>query len=328
MTPITVQAVAAVSPGTPLSIADLPELNQLPPTQREFALSLGIDEVWSAGERTEVDLAAEAASAVLVQAGLDADELDALVVVQGRAPDYLMASEATRLQARLRARRAVTLSVGDLGCVSSSAALMTAQGLFAVNPEWRTVLMAMGTRAPTVRRFRSPMTVLGDGGMAVLLNRANTGRFRLVDQVLESNGEYADLYRIPYRETSQDQWAEQCEQPDVYSFRLAMESRNRFRQLNERLLRRNGMDLSDVQTCVMQNLSRGAFEFWRDALGVRFASACRENLRRFGHLGSMDVLLNLDATADALSPGDRVLAMNSSPVAAWSSALFERLAER
>ncbi|GAA0899660.1 hypothetical protein GCM10009558_110910 [Virgisporangium aurantiacum] len=52
---------------------------------------------------------------------------------------------------------------------------------------------------------------------------------------------------------------------------------------------------------------------------------CKRNLATCGHLGAMDVVLNLDGIlADgALAPGDLVLVINNSPVAAWTATLWE-----
>ena len=77
----------------------------------------------------------------------------------------------------------------------------------------------------------------------------------------------------------------------------------------------------------MQNLAAGAFAFWQDALDLKIADVCRQQLARYGHLGSIDVLLNLEAVAPSVPPGGWVLVMNSSPVAAWCSALLRRLPE-
>lgn len=322
--------VAIWFPDRVVRTADLPELVTLPPARQQQVRALGIEEVRCADGLTEVDLAARAATAALADAGLSAAELDALILVQGRAPEYLLASEATRLQARIGASRALTFGVGELGCVSVSAALNVASGLLHGPTRLRHVLVAMGARTPTAARYRAPMTVLGDGGAAVLLTPADgpgTGRFTLVDQLLRSDGQYADLFRIDYRDVPSPQWVETCADESRYSFRLAMTSRSQFAALNRELLTRHGLTPGDLSAVLMQNLAAGAFAFWQDALDLKIADVCRQQLARYGHLGSIDVLLNLEAVAPSVPPGGWVLVMNSSPVAAWCSALLRRLPE-
>ncbi|MFF9521091.1 hypothetical protein ACF1DV_03785 [Streptomyces achromogenes] len=376
-----------------LAVTDLPERATLPEARDRQLLALGIDRVRVAHGLTEVDLAERAALDALAGSGTDPADLDGLLLVQGRAPEYLMASEATRLQHRIGATRALTLGVGDLGCVSSSAAIEIGAALLRGRGGPGRILVAMGVRAAATARYRPPMTVLGDCGAAFLLTTgdddgrgapytsagdtggsapyASTGdtgrtapytggsapytgpytsggapyapggdgagpaprpaaggrsaRYRLLGQELRSDGRYADLFRIRYRELPPERWAEECADENAYSFQLAIESRNRLRDLNAELLRRCATAQDELAAVVMQNLSVGAFAFWQDALGLKIADVCRDNLAGHGHLGPADVLMNLERLAPSVPAGGKVLVMNSSPVAAWCTALVERL---
>jgi 3-oxoacyl-[acyl-carrier-protein] synthase III len=316
--------VATWFPDRVAAVGQLPELAELPPQRRDHALALGIDQVRVAPEMSEVDLAERAAREVLRRSGLAARDLDGLILVQGRAPQYLMSSEATRLQERLHADRAFTLGVGELGCVSVSAALTVGSSLLRGHQGWRHVLVAMGVKAVTRTRYRAPMTVLGDGGGAVLLSTSGTGGFELVDHGLRTDGKYADLFRIDYRDTPQRQWTERCADEPTYSFRLAVESRNRFQELNREVLARNDVQPGEQAAVLMQNLAAGAFTFWEDALDLSIHDACRRNLARYGHVGPVDVLANLAEAAPDVPAGGVVMVMNSSPVAAWSTTLLRK----
>ncbi|WP_431957850.1 3-oxoacyl-ACP synthase [Nocardia lijiangensis] len=328
MPSICLGPVSTAFPESSVAVADLAELPELPPARRAHALSLGIDGVRCAEDDTEHDLAAEAARDALDRAGLAAEELDAMLVVGGRAPRYLLASEATRLQQRLGADRAFVAGVGELGCVSISAAFTLAAALLRGDERCRTVLVVAAATAPTRFRYRAPMTVLGDGAAAVLLSTGRGGRHQLVDHQVRSDGRYADLFRIDYRDVPWRQWRETCADEAAYSFRLAVESRKRLTALNTEVLSRNGLRLDDLGSVLMQNLSAGAFAFWEEALGIGVDPACHRNLAAFGHLGSVDMLVNLDLAAQTRAPGDHVLLLNSSPVAAWSTTLLRRLPDR
>ncbi|MCC3331983.1 3-oxoacyl-ACP synthase [Nocardia abscessus] len=328
MPAITLGPVSTAFPETAVAIPDLAELSDLEPARRAHALSLGIATVRCAEENTEHDLATEAARDALVRAGLAPDELDALLVVGGRAPRYLLASEATRLQHRLGADRAFVAGVGELGCVSISAAFTLAAALLRGDERCRTVLLVAAATAPTRFRYRAPMTVLGDGAAAVLLGTGRGGRYQLVDHQVRSDGRYADLFRIDYRDVPRREWRETCADEATYSFRLAVESRKRLTAMNTEVLSRNGLRLADLSSVLMQNLSAGAFAFWEEALGIGIDPVCHRNLAGYGHLGSVDMLVNLDLAARTRAPGDHVLLLNSSPVAAWSTSLLRRLPDR
>ncbi|MFJ9613766.1 3-oxoacyl-[acyl-carrier-protein] synthase III C-terminal domain-containing protein [Streptomyces noursei] len=316
--PLAVRAAAWHLPETRTRIKDLPELATLPPGERESLLGLGVQTVCVDDARDDTGLALAASRTALDEAGLGPDDVDALIVVEPRAPGRLVASETTRLQERLGVRRALTFGVGGLGCVSVAPALFAARGLLAADEDMRNVLVAHGSRPATPVRYRHPVTVNGDSGQALVLSR--TGPVTVVDMVQESNGAYWDLFHVVYRDRPDDQWREECEDPAAYSFRLAVESRNRLRDLLGRLLERNGLGREDVAGFVGQNLSVGGFAFVEEALGIELLPACRENLRQYGHLGPNDILLNLYSAMarGEIADGDLVVLINVSPVAAWS----------
>jgi 3-oxoacyl-[acyl-carrier-protein] synthase-3 len=318
-----IAAIAAHLPGELVRVGELPEHAQLDEPGRHVFESLGIDTVLVDDASDGADLAAGAARAALATAGAAPGDVDSLVVVQGRVPPLLMTSEATRVQAAAGLSNAMVFSVADLGCVSISSAFVLGAALLDSHPEWENVLIAHGSKPPTPRRFRYPVTVNGDGGVAVLLRRDATPR--IVDVALETNGEYWDLYRVDFKDKAVADWVEECKSLKTYSFKLAIESRNRFSALNEAVLARAGRSLGDVDHFMMQNLSAGAFRFYEEFFGIEFAKACKTNLARYGHLGSMDVPLNLQTGIETgeVAPGDLVLIMNNSPVAAWSTMLVE-----
>ena len=319
---VALRTVAHHLPEHALKVPDLPELAELPAAEAAVCLQLGIDEIRTA-DVPATELAAGAARRALAQAGLSPRELDALIVIESRAPTTLMSSEATRLQELLGADHALAFSVGGLGCVSIGPALMAARGLLAADEALDTVLIVHGSKPATPRRYRHPVTVSGDGGQAVLVSRH--GPLRLLDMVQRTNGGYWDLFSVDYRDRPSADWREECADVHRYSFNLAVETRNHLRELHRTLLDRNGMRARDAGCHLSQNLSLGSFRFTEETLGVELAGVCAANLRRFGHLGPADVLLNLMSAVESgeLEEGRRAVLLNASPVAAWSLLLVE-----
>lgn len=320
---ITLASVAVHLPPAVVQVADLPELSERTEQEQATALGLGIETVTVDDAASAPDLAVRAARDALANAGVDAADLDAVVYIESRVPQAFMASEAAHVQARLGAERALSFSVGGLGCVSITPALMAAGGLLASNPAMQHVLIAHGSKPPAPRRYRHPVTVNGEAGLGVVVSR--DGPLRIVELTLETNGTYWDLFKVEFKDRPVDDWVEECADLPTYSFRLAIESRNRFRSMNESLLARQHLGMHDVDRFVMQNLSEGAFRFYEEAFAIRFAEACRTNVRRCGHLGPIDVLFNLSTAIESgeAREGERVLVMNASPSAAWSSMVVE-----
>jgi 3-oxoacyl-[acyl-carrier-protein] synthase-3 len=321
--PAGVAAIEVYLPGRLTAARMLPEVADLDPAQARSCLGLGIDTVLDASGFDAEDLAVGAVQRLLHTTDCDPDSVNALLLMESRAPDRLLVSAATRVQHESGLCRAVSLSVGGLGCVASSLALALARSLLLTNPGWSNIVLAYGSRPATTRRYRHPVTIIGDGGVAVLVTR--DGHARLVDSEQQTNGEYWDLFGVDFRYRSPEDWQVTCRDPQLYSFQLALESRNRFRELNERLLARNALDMSDIQHVIIQNLSLGAVRFHERTLKARIALCCLDNLQTYGHLGAMDVLLNLRTGLDSgdFRSGDLVLLMNNSPVAAWSSTLIQ-----
>ncbi|MFE7558203.1 3-oxoacyl-ACP synthase [Kitasatospora sp. NPDC057500] len=318
--PVAVRSAAWYLPERTVPITGIRTLDE---TERATRDGLGIDTVRADDGLDSVTLAERAARRALEQAGLDAREVGALVMVESRAQETFLSSEATRLQQRLGAENAITFSVGGLGCVSITPALLAARGLLAADPALDDVLVVHGSKPAAALRYRHPVTVNGDGGQALLVSRS--GRIRLHDIAQLTNGRYWDLFHVDYRDRPTAQWRERCTDPRAYSFRLAIETRNRLSSMLDDLLRRNGIGRGDVSGFVSQNLSTGSFAFLEDSLDIELLPACRQNLRRYGHLGPNDVFLNLSTAIDHedLAPGDLAVMINVSPVAAWSLLLVE-----
>jgi 3-oxoacyl-[acyl-carrier-protein] synthase III len=315
--------VGVALPAKVVPIHELEEVQGLDEAGRSVFDSLGVRTVRVATDGEAAGLVDAAAGQLTFGAGREGAAADALITISSRWPELFVASESTRLQQRIPVEVPLALSVGDLGCASVSAAILVAQGLLAANSHWQRVVITHLSLPIGPRRFRHPVTVNGDAAMAFTIERE--ARLRLRALALETDGEYWDLFAVPYRNVAEHEWHEQCRDEHVYSFTLAIESRNRFRDLIDRALAPHGLGLDDVDHCMMQNLSEGAFTFYEEMLGIEFAPACRRNLRRFGHLGPIDVILNLhtELQTGGIAIGDRLLVLNNAPVAAWSVMLLE-----
>ncbi len=320
---IWLSAIEVVLPDRTLLAQTLPEVAELSPAERQTLNGLGIDTVLDAAPADADELAAQALRQLFDRGAVRPHQVDALIMLEGRAPERLMVSSATRVQHDAGLSRATAFTVAGVGCVSSSAALTLARSLLLSEPSWSHIAIAYGSRPTTARRYRHPVTILGDGAFAALVSR--DGQSRILDGVHHTDGRYWDLFQVEFRDVGSMDWRERCRDPQEYSFRLAVESQSRFAALNTELLERNRLKQGDLAHVVMQNLSTGAFQFYERALRMHFAACCLDNLQAYGHLGAMDIMLNLHAGMESgeFGAGDLVLVMNNSPVAAWSSVLIE-----
>jgi 3-oxoacyl-[acyl-carrier-protein] synthase III len=127
--PVAVRSAAWHVPEKTVAVPELTELASLSESERRTCLALGVESVRADEDLNSAALGELAAREALGRAGLAARDLGGLIVVEPRAPETLLSSEATRLQHQLGAERAVTFTVGGLGCVSITPALLAARGL-------------------------------------------------------------------------------------------------------------------------------------------------------------------------------------------------------
>jgi 3-oxoacyl-[acyl-carrier-protein] synthase-3 len=172
-------------------------------------------------------------------------------------------------------------------------------------------------------RFRNPVTIVGDGGVAALITR--TTDHSITDIQIETNGYYWDLFKLDYRNKSFEQYKEECSDIRKYGFELAIESKNRFFDINGSILNRHALPAQGISHYILQNISSRSYEYYQSAYDIRISPICAMNLARFGHLGAADIFLNYQTGMESgiFRKGEKVLIMNNSPVAAWSSILIE-----
>ncbi|MET8813826.1 3-oxoacyl-[acyl-carrier-protein] synthase III C-terminal domain-containing protein [Streptomyces sp. NPDC004549] len=317
---IGIGAVHCLLPDTLTPLAELPEYGQLDHEQKEFVTSTGIATVGVEDGGGNAELASRAVRELLAAHPGDPD---VLLMVGPRAPDVLLGSDVCRVQHEAKLDRTFSFTVDGLGCTGSSAAWALARDLLVADPSRRSVLITHASTPTGADRVRRPVTVIGDGAYAMTMVRG--GRPILRAHRMETDGAFHDLFGVDYRQTPWYEWREECASPDRYSFELALHSRQRLGRMVDEVLAEAGIGKDRVAATLMQNVTAGAFDFYQSLLGLPVHDVCREHLRAYGHQGAMDVVFNLDSLlrSGELSPGDLVLVLNNSPVAAWAVTLWE-----
>ncbi|MGW5878734.1 3-oxoacyl-[acyl-carrier-protein] synthase III C-terminal domain-containing protein [Nocardiopsis terrae] len=318
-TSIGIGSIHCLLPVDRTPVHELPELETITAEEADFATGSGITTVGVFDGTAPTDLAIRACQGL--GARLRESEQpspDTLVLAAGRAPDVLLGSDAGRLQAESGFEGAFSFTVDGLGCTGSSAAWSLAADLLRADPSRRSVAIAHASRPAAIDRVRYPVTVIGDGAYAMTMVRG--GRPALVAHRMESDGSFHDLFSIDYKQVPWYEWHEECSSADRYRFELAMHSRQRLSRMVDEVLAEAGVGREGVAATLMQNVTSGAFDFYETLLGLPIHSVCRDNLDSLGHLGAMDVVLNLEhlLSTDELAEGDLVLVLNNSPVAAWA----------
>jgi 3-oxoacyl-[acyl-carrier-protein] synthase-3 len=318
-----IQSIKTYTPGTPVSIHSLQEKEALDEQELAYFTTCGINTVYDSGNISSYELARGATEKLLQETGTAAADIDLIIYLQSRMPEQFISSEATRLQHEIKADNALSFAITNLGCADSSMALKLAKDYLVANRKANNVLICYGNKLFSKYRFRNPVTIMGDGGVAALISK--TADHKIADIHIQTNGRYWDLFKLEYRDKNFDQYKEACSDTRRYGFELAIESKNRFREINEAILKNNNIQKQDVHHFLLQNISVRAYEYYQSAFDIQISPICAINLAQYGHLGAGDIFLNYQTGIESgiFQKGEKVLIMNNSPVAAWSSVLIE-----
>jgi 3-oxoacyl-[acyl-carrier-protein] synthase-3 len=317
---IGIGGIHTVLPDTSVEVGALPEVELLGHDEAKFVRDCGIATVGVFEDTDNGGLSARACAGLLD--GLAAQP-DVLMMVGPRSPDVLLGSDVGRVQADSKLASAFAFTVDGLGCTGSSAAWALARDLLLADPAKQSVLITHASLPTGADRVRYPVTVIGDGAYAMTVVRG--GRPVLKAHRMETDGTFHDLFKVDYKQAPWYEWREECASPDRYLFELAMHSRLRLGRMVDEVLAEAGLDKGGVAAVLMQNVTASAYSFYETLLGLPIHPVCGANLAEYGHLGAMDVVLNLQRLLDSgeVAEGDHVLVLNNSPVAAWAVTLWE-----
>lgn len=317
---VGIGAVRCVLPDKRVAVSELQEYGQLGHEELQFADTSGVRTVGVFPDAAQAELAGRACRELLAE---HPSEPDVLLMVGPRAPDVLLGSDACRVQSESKLDSSFAFTVDGLGCTGSSAAWSLARDLLVADAGRQSVLVAHASRPTGLDRVRYPVTVVGDGAFAMTIVRG--GRPVLRAHRMETDGTFHDLFRVDYKQAPSYEWREECQDPSRYRFELALHSQRRLGALVDQVLADAGVGKDQVAATLMQNVTASAYGFYTDLLGLSIHPVCGEHLAEYGHLGAMDVVLNLDRLLrnGDLTEGHLVLVLNNSPVAAWAVTLWE-----
>jgi 3-oxoacyl-[acyl-carrier-protein] synthase-3 len=279
-----------------------------------------------ADDEVTSDLAAHAARDALARAGVEAGELD-LVVVATDTPDQPSPATASVLQHKLGARRAGTYDV-NCACAGFVTALDVASKTIAADEAYRRVLVvgAYGMTRHVDWSDKRTCTLFADGAGAVVLGPGAEPGF--LGARLEAHGEYHDALGIYAGGTLQPatpEWTRAHGKPAVRFVRKfpATFNSDRWPALVRAVLERAGMGVDDVGLYVFAQLNLRTIEATLEALGQPM-SRTHWTMDRWGYTGSACIPMTLDdaVRSGRVRPGDLVLLCASGGGLALAAALY------
>ncbi len=173
-----------------------------------LARHLGIDEDWivrktgvyerrvAAPHEATSDLATRAAERALESAGLQAEDVD-LIVVATSSPDWIQPATACAVQAQLGAKHAAAFDLSAV-CTGFVYALSTVWSVMLGNPAIKTALVIGAETYSRILDYQDRKTcvLFGDGAGAVVLGHVPDG-YGVLSSILGADGSKTHWVQIP-----------------------------------------------------------------------------------------------------------------------------------
>jgi 3-oxoacyl-[acyl-carrier-protein] synthase-3 len=311
--PVGIVAAACQLPAQKRSVEDLfrEENADLRP---DVMARLGIQQVPICNGETASNMAVEAAREALKRANVNPLQVDVVVEYSILPQEYLVPvwNMSNKVQAEVGASKSFVVGFSGGGASNFLVALSSAVALLQENENLKTALLVTGDATIPGNRVLNPadpVTVLGDGASAVVLQRGATGSV-VMDTELWSDGANHDICYVPGGSLVHPDDAE------LYRMTLDKPRYDAFpksevlRKMSNTLLERAGVQLDDVACVLYPNISSQDQTELQQVLKTKISPVCTSNLGAHGHLQGTDFVLNYLSLMESggVHAGDYILA--------------------
>ncbi len=297
--------ITALGCYTPPKLLTNKDLEKLVDTNEEWILSrVGIRERHIADpEMATSDLAVEAARCALAQRGIEASELNAILVCTV-TPDMMFPSTACLVQNRLGAKGAWGFDL-IAACSGFVYGLTTAAHLIAGGTHQKVLVIGSDTMSRIIDYTdRATCVLFGDGAGAMLLEPAEDGEdFGFIDfmgEVDGSGGDYLKMpaggSRMPASKETVEQRLHYVKQDGQQVFKYAV---RKMYETSRDILARNGLTIDDIAIMVPHQANLRIITAVAERLGMP-PEKVLINIDRFGNTTAGTIPLG---TRDAIAQG-------------------------
>jgi 3-oxoacyl-[acyl-carrier-protein] synthase-3 len=297
----------------------------------DFKRDIGIEAVHVAGDETATSLALKASRRVLEKAAIDPLEIDLILDFTSIPEEYVAPtwSAAGLVQKELGATRAFATAVNTGGCASYHTTLKVACSLMTANDRYQTALLFAGDKVPELNHTYYPITVICDGGSAVILKK-NFDRRRILSVEVATLGKLHDVWYIPgmaHRDPSdqKNKWLHMTADIPKFNKEVIPVNLFMFRKIMREALNRTGRKQQDVSYYIYPTFSTWDQKAFREAFMIPAERIYTDGLHRHGHLQETDMVLDyVDAVDEGLiKDGDLVMLTTNGAGFSWGAALIQ-----
>ena len=315
--------IAGIGAYAPERVVTNDQLSEIVDTSDEWIRSrTGISERRISTGETTRDLAAEAARRALKAAGVDARELD-IIILGTSSPDNNYPSDACSVQAMLGAENAVAFDI-SAACAGFIFAMNIVHGFFQAGI-YKTALIIGAETLSKVTDWtdRGTCVLFGDGAGAAVLNAEETG---VVDMLMGSDGTKGPILSCTSRTmgnfltgTRPELGLMTMDGQEVFRFAV-----KKVPESIEILLERNHISREEIKYYVLHQANERIVE----AAARRLKEPMEKfpmTISKYGNTSSASIplLLNDMAEKNMLQPGDKIILSGFGAGMTWGAVLME-----
>ncbi|MEE8330526.1 MAG: beta-ketoacyl-ACP synthase III [Acidimicrobiia bacterium] len=282
---------------------------------------------FAADDEATLDLAAEAATKAMADAGISAGDIDEIVVATD-TPEVYTPDTASLLQHRLGCREVPTYDLGGSGCAGFVQAVDVARSRIAFEPKTMLVVGVELISRLISWEDRATSVLFGDGAGAVVMGTEG-GKATILDVATGTDGSMAEILTLDTGGTRNPFNAEAVASGSYNQ--LTMNGREVFKQAVRRMsgitsevLERIGKTVDDVALVVPHQANRRIIDAVGNHLGID-ESKVYVNVDRYGNTGSASVPLALWEARELgrIHPGDLVMLTAFGAGFHWAAAALQ-----
>jgi 3-oxoacyl-[acyl-carrier-protein] synthase-3 len=272
------------------------------------------------------DLAASATKRLLERRGIDAAELD-LIIVATVTPDMFFPSTACLLQSKIGAKNAWGFDLSG-ACSGFIYALATGQQFVAAGTHKKVLVIGADVMTSIIDfKDRATCVLFGDGAGAVLLEPAEDGECGIIDFILKSDGGGGHFLYMPAGGSLRPASAETVAKKMHY---VHQDGKNVFKfavrgmaDISEELLVRHGLSADDLKLYIPHQANLRIIKAAVDRMGLRDEQVA-VNIDRYANTtaGTIPICLSEAVECKQVKSNDLVLMASFGAGFTWGSLLL------
>ncbi|MBA3916904.1 MAG: hypothetical protein H0X25_24290, partial [Acidobacteriales bacterium] len=238
-------------------------------------------------------------------------------------------SAAGLVQHELGAQGAFATAVNTGGCASYHTTLRVACAMMVASDRYQTALLFAGDKVPALNHTYYPITVICDGGSAVILKK-NFAQRQILSVEVATAGKLHDVWYIPgfHRRDpadTQGKWLHMTADIPKFNKEVIPINLFMFRKVMKGALARIGKKQQDVNYYVYPTFSTWDQKAFLEAFMLPPEKVFTAGLQRHGHLQETDMVLDyVDAVDEGhIKDGDLVMLTTNGAGFSWGAALIQ-----